>query len=124
MPGHEREQFRPKAGHVRSGDRRQRRAHLREAGAYADERPAVRDVVPSETRLGSVRRQRKLRRAWRKDDHDLIAGSEERAERTVEKGLAVDRLDHLLTAKTGGCAAGEKDPREANHGRASSTVAL
>ena len=84
MPGHEREQFRAKTRHVRASDRRQGRAHLREAGAHAHERPAVRDVVASETRRGRVRRQRKLRCAGREDDHDLVAGSQERAQRTVE----------------------------------------
>jgi len=109
VPSHEREQLRAETGHIRASDHREGRTHVSKASANADERPAVSDVIASETRRGRVRRKRKLRCAGGKDDHDLIAGSEERAERTVEEWLAFDRLDHLLAAETRGRAARQQD---------------
>jgi hypothetical protein len=70
----------------------------------------VRDPIVSERNASRPVRERRLRGVWCEHDDDVVAGVEERAERSVKERLAVERLDDLRPSEPSGGAAGEQDP--------------
>jgi len=122
--GHEREQPRTHAGHVRRDQHRGFATYVFESDPRACQGAFVLDIVTRERNAIRAVRERQLRPAGREHDDDVVARTEKRTERPVEERRAVDRLEDLRSTKSSGGSAREKDPGRSAHPREISTTAL
>jgi hypothetical protein len=99
-------------------------ANLPQALPRAGKRALIRDLIAGERNALRAIRQRRFRSVRREHDHDVVAGVDERTERPVEEGCAVDRLDYFWPTEASGGPTREEDPRGPVHAREISTTAL
>ena len=113
--GHQRKQLRADAGHVPGDQHRMLAADLFQPDPRARQWAFVRDLIASERNASRPVRERRLRGVRCEHDDDVVAGVEERVERSVKERLAIERLDDLRPSEPSGGAAGEQDPRGFAH---------